>query len=255
MAETNSGWVKLYHPSGAQVTLPVKEGTPAEMFAFVNELIGTGFAVEQPGMEEGEHKEAASGLVRRVKFNEDGTNTPIIDLYVGDYQYKTLTTYLNRLVDIEEFEQATGLVLADLPVYEGQGSIQLGVNKQLDDKYLVKTSVQFVWKQNPRWTEGSKTVAKRMFVRWANTKSLVEVAEELGGVVVEKKPAMTLDQAKAVISPSYKKTYNELTNEELKTIVENAKKRIADNATPEDQREKFAEYQVAAEMILQSRVG
>ena len=57
---TTNGWVKLYHPAGAQVTFPVSLmnaiTTEQALNAFnsVNTLLGAGFSVNMPGLNDGE---------------------------------------------------------------------------------------------------------------------------------------------------------------------------------------------------------
>lgn len=61
--ETSNGWVKLYHPTGVQVTLPVPvtellTGEQATgMLASVSAYISAGWLTELPGLEDGEKNE------------------------------------------------------------------------------------------------------------------------------------------------------------------------------------------------------
>jgi hypothetical protein len=75
------GWVKLFHPSSAQVTIPLFLDKPilvAEaqaLMASVTSLLQASFSVDVPGLEDGEHEEEMGFVVRRAKVNPDETET------------------------------------------------------------------------------------------------------------------------------------------------------------------------------------
>lgn len=170
------GWVKLFHPSSAQVTIPLFLDKPilvAEAQALmtsVTSLLQAGFSVEMPSLEDGEHEEEMGFVVRRNKINADETETPVVDLYPVNASFRRLVKYLNEEVDIHEFETSCGLTLTDMPLYEGDNSIERGKNPKLD-RYVValKRPVKIVWKFNPRYEgENDKKNPKRLFVHWGN---------------------------------------------------------------------------------------
>ena len=127
-----------------------------------------GLAAANAPKEEGEQAEDIGHVVRRVKGNDDGSETPVIDLYPERAKFRVLGVYLNTPQDVAAFEAAAGLRLADLPLYEGDNSIERGKGPKTD-KYVVSLSrpARVVIKPNPRY-EGpeDKTHPKRLFVRW-----------------------------------------------------------------------------------------
>jgi hypothetical protein len=175
----SNGWVKVYHPSGLQVTLPVPADgktvsaeTAAAMLASVNNFLGAGWLVNLPGLEEGETKETVTHLVRRAKANDDGSETPLLDIYAGG-NFRVVSVYLNDDDAVHEFVQAFGIALNALPVFDGTAPIERGKNPKHDASYVkAVTGAAVVWKLNPRYEgEQDKKHAKRMFVRWEKTTS------------------------------------------------------------------------------------
>jgi len=170
------GWVKLFHPSSAQITIPLLLEKPIlvteaqALLVSVSSLLQAGFSVEPPGLEEGEHVEEIGFVVRRSKLNSDDSETPVIDLYPSRGNFRLLARYLNNDSDILEFEKMCALSLPSLPLYEGDNSIERGKNPKLD-KYVTSLihPVKVIWKPNPRYEgQNDKKNAKRLFVRWAD---------------------------------------------------------------------------------------
>jgi len=173
--DNNYGLVKLYHPvaGGVQCTLPLptvaltKDQAQA-MFDSLNILLEVGFVPTQMGLEQGETKEAVTHLARRSKANTDNTSTPIVDVYCNG-NFKVLGVYLNNTDDIVAFNAAFGLDLfKDIPLYDGDTSIERGKNADRDKKYVVPVSgVDAIYKLNPKWEgDDDKKHSKRMLVRW-----------------------------------------------------------------------------------------
>jgi len=194
------GWVKLFHPSNAQVTIPLSLDKPIlvveaqALMASVTSLLQAGFSVDVPGLEDGEHEEEMGFVVRRAKVNADETETPVVDLYPVNANFRRLAKYLNDEADVREFEAACGLSLASLPLHEGDNTIERGKNPKME-KYAValKRPVKVVWKYNPRYEgENDKKNPKRLFVRWSGPlESGSQPANE----------TMSLEEAGAVICP------------------------------------------------------
>jgi hypothetical protein len=169
-----TGWVKLFHPSSALVTIPLRLDKPilvAEAQALmesVTSLLLAGFSVDAPGLEEGEHVEEIGFVVRRSKANADGTETPVVDLYPAGGNFRLLGKYLNNAADIQACEVACGVALNSLPLYEGDNSVERGKNPKMD-KFIValQRPVKVIWKLNPKYEgEQDKRNPKRLFVRW-----------------------------------------------------------------------------------------
>ena len=171
-----NAWVKLFHPSSAQVTIPLRLDKPIlvteaqALMESVTSLLQAGFSVDAPGLEDGEHVEEIGFVVRRTKANADGTETPVVDIYPSRGNFRLLGKYLNNEADIQAFETACGVNLNSLPLYEGDNSIERSKNAKMD-KYVVtlKHPVKVIWKLNPRYDgENDKRNSKRLFVRWAD---------------------------------------------------------------------------------------
>ncbi len=92
MNDQQSAWVKLYHPSGAQVTIPLPAPKELldEIYASVSEAIQTGFSVDAPGLGDGETRVAVTGWVR----GETADGAPCVYLYGASHlQYRVATVW------------------------------------------------------------------------------------------------------------------------------------------------------------------
>lgn len=174
---TQNGWVKLYHPCGVQVTLPIPVQTAitpemaSAMLASVSSLVSAGWLPNPASLEDGEQEHEIGAVLRCVQFNDDESETPVIDLYPANdrLKYKLLRVYLNTAEDIKAFEKSCGVKLADLPLYESNTGIKRGENARLDQKYIVPLQhpVKVVSKANPLWEgEDDKKHLKRLLTRW-----------------------------------------------------------------------------------------
>jgi hypothetical protein len=164
-----TGWTKLWHPRGPQVTIPLV--MPAdEMLQAVNSLLDQGWLVTAPGLEEGEEKEQVAYVLRSTYESEKGT-TPVVLLYAANdtMKWSFLKVYLNRREDVQAFEHASGLVLANMPEYVGNDKPQRGA-AQKTDRFIIAAPKPFgvVFKRNPKHddTEAGKKKPARLFVRW-----------------------------------------------------------------------------------------
>jgi hypothetical protein len=177
------GSMKLYHPRGVQVTLPVPfAGDFRKSFAAVGAALDAGFLAEAPGLDQGEEKEQVGWLVRG-SVEQEGQITPFLLLYCADdnMSYSFLKVYLNTPEDVAAFEFASGMKLDRIPEYEGHDKPERGTSKKLE-KYFARPPKPFtvVFKHNPKYDESAKAaaVAKkeiykvpvRLFVRWADAK-------------------------------------------------------------------------------------
>jgi len=189
-----TGWTKLFHPAGAQVSLPVPlEPLSAEqaraMFNSVAALIDAGFTVTAPGLEDGELAEE----VNAVSLRNAKDNTPIVDFYSANTKLlkKFMHVYMNGEQEVADFEAATGLHLAGLTVYDGSLAIARDDNKA--GKYIspLPRPIKLVWKLSPKWEEWKATGGegqephKRLLVRYETKASPV-------GAVTSKPPTGTL---------------------------------------------------------------
>ena len=210
------GWVKLFHPSSAQVTIPLFLDKPIlvveaqSLMASVNSLLQAGFSVDVPGLEDGEHVEEIGFMVRRSKANADGTETPVVDIYPSRGNFRLLGKYLNNEADIQAFETACSVNLNSMPLYEGDNSIERGKNTKLD-KYVItlRHPVKVVWKLNPKYEgDQDKKNSKRLFVRWDSLPA------------VQASDAMSLDEALTCLCPIGTKTHPEYKGQKLEQIAQ-----------------------------------
>ena len=171
-----TGWIKLYHPSGAQVTLPVpmlarvSTEQALDLLGSVSEYLNAGFLVNAPGLEDGELAEDVNAVARREAKDE----TPIIDFYSSNTKLlkKFMHVYMNAEQDVTAFEDATGIQVSALPVYEGALAIARDDNKAR--KYIVSLPrpLRLIWKLSPKWEEWKASGGegnephKRMLVRY-----------------------------------------------------------------------------------------
>ena len=179
----NIGRVKLYHRSGAKVSLPVNGQDAAAMHAAVDAYLAAGFAVNLPGMEPGEHREEVSHVVRG-RHSKDGKTTPYVLLYSPkpELKHAFLKVYLNTESMVFDFEYASKLRLGNIPVYVGKDKPERGVDQEFDREFMVAAPKPFsvLFKDNPKYSaeDAAKTPAgqvypipKRVFVRWADQRS------------------------------------------------------------------------------------
>ena len=192
-----TGWTRLYHPSGAQVTLPIVYAAASNMFGQVDAYLGAGFQVNAPGLEEGEQKQEVVSVSRR----EGKDATPIVAFYLAHPKTvkKFLHSYLNNQEDVQAFETASGLKLDSIPLWPGEHT----VDKDHKDAgtYIVPLPrpINLVWEVNPKWqiwsTEGGKSTGaiephKRILVRYdANSAKPVSAPLSVPATAGDPKPA------------------------------------------------------------------
>ena len=185
--ELLNGWIKLYHPGtgGVQCTLPIPAETLSAdqargLYQSVQNLLSAGFTASTPSLAEGETREAVTHLAQRMKKNPDGSSTAILDVYCGG-NWKLLHLYLNTAQEIEGFTRAFELGLSDLPLWEGDTSIERGKNPDRDARYLIPVrGVDVVYRTNPKWEgEDDRKHSKRIFVRWEPQSGTREPVAEL----------------------------------------------------------------------------
>lgn len=208
---TASAFVRVYHKSGLQVSVPLTIGTllsveeAALLSASVDNLLAAGWLVDAPGLEEGETKELIGWVCRRAKVNDDGSETPMVDLYVDNEKmtFKILTVYLNTREEAAAFEAVSGLHLGKLPLFEGDNAPERGTPKA--QKYVVRAARPFgvIHEPNPAY-DPEKKKPKRRFVRWAdapasgaNVGAMPQITTV--GAKTERKP-LTADEWKSIVA-------------------------------------------------------
>ena len=181
------GTATVWHPRGVSVQMPVPFGPTgldhAGALRAVAAALDAGWLAAAPGLEAGEEKEEIGWVVRRSKTNDDGSVTPVVDLYVANDHLKhpILSVYLNKPEDVAAFEYASGMRLAAIEEYIGDNKIERGKKPALD-KLVTRAPKPFgvIFGPNPRYDEREAAavaargkgevygVAKRKIVRWAD---------------------------------------------------------------------------------------
>jgi hypothetical protein len=189
-----TGRVRLFHPRGPAVELPVPctGWDYRTAFAAVASALDAGFLAQAPGLEEGEEREQVGWVVKTL-FERNGKVTPCLLLYSASeaLRMSILRVYLDTAEQIGAVERASGLRVADLPEYEGADKPERG-KAQKTDRFFVKAPRPFgvVYKLNRKYDEQAKAAAaargevykvpRRLFVRWADAGSPTPQAQPTG---------------------------------------------------------------------------
>jgi hypothetical protein len=115
--------VEAYSPEGLKVTLETNVHNMREALQFTQAAAKSGFTSEP--LEAGAiETETISSVIRREKTNDDGSVTPIIDMYPPwrgkNGQFRFCGVYLNSEEDVRQFEHYSGLRVKDLPLFDSQ---------------------------------------------------------------------------------------------------------------------------------------
>ena len=163
-----TGWVKLFHPNGPQVTLPVpmlarlSAEQAVEMLASVSAYLSAGFLVSAPGLEDGEQKQEVVSVSRR----EGKDAVPIVAFYLAHPKVlkKFLHAYLNNVEEIQAFEAATGIRLADIPLWEGERDIDKDNKNAARHIVPLARPISLVYEVGEKWkrwsAEGGKSTGE-----------------------------------------------------------------------------------------------
>lgn len=165
-----SGWL----PNGMKVyfSIPMPDGVSAfdQAMMFTNDLLEKGFRQHEPGLEEGEQRETINMVARRNKLNDDGTNTPVLDLYVNNdkMKHRFIAVYLNTDEDVQSFETVSGVKLASIPL----NPTKAPVDRDVKEFTLQTKPFGLIYTNNPNYDEAKDSMKpKRLFVRWDSLKS------------------------------------------------------------------------------------
>ncbi len=170
MFNNGNGFMELYAPNGAKVYMPV---SPDRLRQQMVKYAAAGLLVEPPLPEERELLFNIGAFVVRLHTNDDGSETPVVDLYFrhpnGYFDRKRSTrVYLNNDYDVRAFERAFAISLDGLEFYSGQ-PITRGKNAALDHfvHQVPRGRVWGVFRPNPNFQNGgSEGAPKYYFVRW-----------------------------------------------------------------------------------------
>jgi len=128
LTENSFASVKLFHPSGAIVTVPlptdssvISANVAQALVHSVNNLIDAGFVVTEADRANADEADICA-VVRGQVTNERGQTTDRIYMYSPRLKYKALTVYMNDSADAAKFEHYSGLRIADLPIIEGKAA-------------------------------------------------------------------------------------------------------------------------------------
>lgn len=179
------GLMRLYHPSGVQVSLPIPVGQVVEsaqwasMLASVSNAIAAGWLQNAPGLEEGEERHEVGYVVHKV-ITQNDNEVDVIDLYSANdgKKFSILTVYLDSDEKRKQFEAASGMSLSSLPIYEGDNKIERDKDPTKTKRYVIKAPKPFyaASKLNPRYDADEAKrcaeqhkgymVARRKFSSW-----------------------------------------------------------------------------------------
>jgi hypothetical protein len=212
------GWMKLFHPRGPQVTLPVADVTPAGSLAAVAAYLDAGWLVTAPGLEDGEEKDTV-GWVLRGTFEKEGEATPFVLLYSTNdaLKWSFLKVYLNTDDDIAAFEHASRMKLEAIPEYVGADKPARGASGKTD-RFILAAPRPFgvVYRKNPKHdpaTEEGKLKPARLFVRWTDQRPAAEADGPAAVYERAIRQSLTLDSLKQAFADAYQD--NTLTRPEL----------------------------------------
>lgn len=122
--QANTIWTKAYTPAGFQVgiTIGFEAGHLPQAVDIDRMIADAGYLITLPGVEPGEDVEPILYVCRK---NHTDTKTGAIVPHIAFYsENDNLTkrwthTYLDTPEQVAEFENGTGLKVADMPVYDG----------------------------------------------------------------------------------------------------------------------------------------
>lgn len=168
--QAHTAWVRAYRADGWQVsfTFVLDADDPVgSANTQIAALAANGYTPNAPGLESGEKVEEIAYVARRIKQNNDGTESAIIDLYPDALNFRFLSVYLDNAEDVSAFERASGIRVNEIALYDGSAPIERGKNARHDTQYIKRLPhiAKVVWKDNPRYEEGGQK-PKRLFVRW-----------------------------------------------------------------------------------------
>lgn len=168
----------MWTPDGTKINFTINldaEFTDAHVAvasAAYTALKAAGLLPREPGLEDGEQSEPIACIVRREHY-KDGKATPVLDLYSDSPQYRLhrfMVYYLNTPDDIAAFEAASGLVLAQMPLYDSEAPLERDKNPNKDAQYTRRPMhpLTVVYKINPaaKTETDGKRPKLRLFVRW-----------------------------------------------------------------------------------------
>jgi hypothetical protein len=205
MTENKYALTHLYHPSGAKVDIPIdlEVGLSPERASnlriSVDALLAAGFAVNMPGLDDGELVDEVTSVARRAS----GDGVSIVAFYKAHPKLvkKFIHEYLDTPEQIADFESATGLKLNNIPVFDGDKDITK--DNRAAGKYIVPLArpVKVVYKISDRWKrwneEGGQGQQPHKFelLRYMSNGNAPQAWTNIA-------PAMTYQEAREVLTPN-----------------------------------------------------
>ncbi len=208
MTDPNYALTHLYHPSGAKISIPITI-QPGETYSSVGQdlvravssLIEAGLLVNMPGLDEGELVDEVVSVACRMSKD----NTKIVAFYKAHpkLEKKFIHEYLDTPEQIADFEAATGLRLASLPVFDGDKDITKDHRNAA--KYIIPLPrpVKLVYRVSDRWKKWNETDGqgqqpqKYELLRYMTTGAMTQAP-----AVTVIPPAMSYEEAQKVTSPN-----------------------------------------------------
>lgn len=179
-----TGWVRVFHPCGIAVELPVQTCVEGKIdyrvsYQAIAGVLAAGFTRDPPGCGKGQQREKISHVIRMEKTNPDRSLTPMLGLYSAEAnkKYRELIVYLDSEQQVAAFEQVAGASLDALPNYPGEIAPERDGGPKTA-KFIVATPNQFyvVTDPHPKYDEAEAAacaerqdaykIPKRKFARW-----------------------------------------------------------------------------------------
>lgn len=188
------GWVYLFHPSGAKLSLPLTEERRdyRAISDNVAAMLAAGLTVDPPSapgkapsvkVAQGEFLETVAFVLKKEVDSALSSSgfAPRVFLYstAGNMKRPFLAVYLDTDEQQAEFEQVSGMKLRDMKKWVGKEAPELQDRDGKDFIYRLPRFIQCVWHQNPDWNAETKAatiaagkvygIPQKRFLRWATT--------------------------------------------------------------------------------------
>lgn len=217
-----TAWVKLYHPCGALVTLPLPLGAEElrAIYDSVSAALDVGFMVEQLGADPNERVEQISGWV----LGETSEGEPCVHLY-GDprLKYRLVTVWIEDMGKLPMFlgksrdeilKMAKGMKAYPASAPEREIAERKGYFQHADFKVVLRNVAEEG--QKPHWrfdrvvgieqpheqpteAKGNVTIVKRPYPPEVLVKKIRAIAESLGDMDISEAKAEILANALSVL--------------------------------------------------------
>lgn len=176
--EVTTATFKVWAPQGVDVIVRTPVSNPHALLTLITDYMSAGFSANPPGiinLESDEQKKTIAIAVRREKRNDDGSVSPVIDVYADRDQYRFTSIYLDTPDEITDFEAHAGVKLANMPLYESQSPLQRDLMHQHRVEVACKP-FDAIRRENGEQNIGGVTRMTYRFDRYADSALLQKMA-------------------------------------------------------------------------------